>query len=135
MLPLYVAVAGLAAGFRFAPAAAPPQQALNLVNSTGGLFPGVTTWGGSVVASPPPPTPAGTAATTHHMYASAFSGGCGLAGWETNSFVIHASSTTGPGGPFVVQDTAVPSFVSEQQRITVHVVTWSHMSLGRRGST
>ena len=59
-------------------------------------------WGGSVVSD---------GVGGHHLYASAFSGRCGLAAWETNSYVVHAVSTTGPGGPFAVVDTAVPSFV------------------------
>ena len=51
----------------------------------------------------------GVGTGSHHLYASAFSGHCGLAAWETNSYVVHAVSTTGPGGPFAVADTAVYS--------------------------
>jgi len=49
----------------------------------------------------------GVGTGSHHLYASAFSGHCGLAAWETNSYVVHAVSTTGPAGPFAVADTAV----------------------------
>ena len=34
-------------------------------------------------------------------------GGCGLAGWETNSVVVHAVSRTGPAGPFDAEPVSV----------------------------
>jgi len=42
------------------------------------------------------------------MFASEFINGCGLMSWETNSQVIHATSST-PQGPYTVKDVALPT--------------------------
>ena len=93
--------------FKFAPAARPADQALNIVNSSlPQPYGSATTWGGSVVADPESTGSTGT----YHMWASTFVGPCGLSSWETNSRVVHAVSTAGPGGPYRVEDLAVPSY-------------------------
>jgi len=56
-------------------------------------------WGGSVIND-------GTG--TYHMFASEFVNECGLMSWETNSQVIHATSSK-PEGPFVVKNIALPT--------------------------
>jgi len=56
-------------------------------------------WGGSVIND-------GTG--TYHMFASEFINECGLMSWETNSQVIHATSSK-PQGPFVVKNIALPT--------------------------
>ena len=90
--------------FILAPAAVPAKQALNLVNlSKPQPYGSETTWGGSVVRDAKTPG-------LYHMYASTFQGACGLAAWETNSRVVHATSTDGAGGPFTVQSTVVDAF-------------------------
>ena len=86
--------------FNFEPAAPPHMQALNLVNSSSPQpFGSATTWGGSVLFDQ----------GLYHMYASIFKGHCGLSSWESNSFVVHGTSTAA-GGPYAVKDIAVPSF-------------------------
>ena len=41
------------------------------------------------------------------MYASAFTLGCGLHAWETNSEIVHLVSTA-PDTPFVFHDVVLP---------------------------
>ena len=48
------------------------------------------TWGGSVIED---------GDGRYHLYAAAMAGGCGLAQWGTNSFVMHAVADN-PAGPF-----------------------------------
>ena len=66
----------------------------------------------------------------YHMYAAAFSNGCGLDGWESNSFVIHAVSQS-PEGPFVYHDTAIPIWHHNPQAIRAPDGTWLISSIGR----
>ena len=91
--------------FTLAHAAHPDGQALNLVNNTAPQpFGSSTTWGGSVVVDP-------GNESVFHMYASAMEGShCGLSAWESNSRVVHAVAHGSPGGPFHVEDVAVPPY-------------------------
>ena len=91
--------------FILAHAAHPDRQALNLVNNTAPQpFGSSTTWGGSVIADP-------ANQSVFHMYASAMEGHhCGLSAWESNSRVVHAVAHGSPGGPFHVEDVAVPPY-------------------------
>jgi hypothetical protein len=56
------------------------------------------TWGGSIVAD--------TTTGSWHMFASEFPNGT-LQNWETDSIVIHLTSSTGAQGPYVYSDTVV----------------------------
>jgi len=56
-------------------------------------------WGGSVIKD---------ASGTYHMFASEFVNECNLQAWETNSQVIHGTSSS-PQGPFTVKNIALPT--------------------------
>jgi hypothetical protein len=60
-------------------------------------------WGGSIIR--------GSAGDrhSHHLFAAAFTRGCGLDGWVTNSVVIHAVASNA-SGPFVFHDIALPIY-------------------------
>ena len=100
--------------FQLAPAAQSSAQALNLVNdSRPQPYGSSSTWGGSVIQDQ-------GKKELYHMYASSFQGQCGLAAWETNSRVVHATSTQGPAGPFVVQSVAVAPFAHNPEVVYTH---------------
>jgi hypothetical protein len=60
----------------------------------------VTSWGGNVLA--------GDGDGLHHLFVTEIGGGCGLAAWGSHSFVAHATSSSGPAGPFTRRGVAVP---------------------------
>jgi hypothetical protein len=52
----------------------------------------------------------------YHLFAAGFTNGCGLSGWESNSFVLHAVSQS-PVGPFEFHDVALPVWHHNPQAI------------------
>ena len=65
-------------------------------------------WGGGVVGP--------TADGLYHLFGSAFSGGCGLSCWGSNSFAHHSTSTS-PLGPFAFAGRALPYYSHNVQPI------------------
>ena len=61
---------------------------------------GYNSWGGNVLK----------VGDEWHLFVAQFVNKCTLENWGTNSEIVHAVSTTGPSGPFAVEDTAVPVF-------------------------
>ena len=70
----------------------------------------VSTWGGSIVYETSHPGP------SWHMYASEMLGSCGIESWQSNSQVIHATSSS-PLGPW-----------RREPGVTLHV--WAHCPNG-----
>ena len=83
-------------------------EVLNLLPAKpdGGLQdPVLSSWGGSVLHN--------ATDNTWHMYAAVIEHGCGLAAWRPNSALGHATSTTGPDGPFAFRRYIKPHFAHE----------------------
>jgi len=80
-------------------------------------------WGGSVVEVPGDPK------NRYHMWAAAFTEGCGLSAWESNSQVIHAVSND-PLGPFAFTDVAVPVWAHNPQAVVANDGTFLLFTLG-----
>ena len=118
-LRLLAAVAVAATVLRCTPAAAaaaaPPPLPYVMPLLPAALPPGnvyhnasLWSWGGSVIGP--------LADGRYHLYAAAFTEGCGLTAWETNSEVIHAVSAT-PLGPFAFSDVAIPPYAHNPQAV------------------
>lgn len=88
----------------------------------------LASWGGTVVHSP--------SDTKHHyhLFAAAFSNGCGLDGWESNSFVMHAVADT-PEGPFEYHDTALPVWHHNPHALLAPDGTWLIYSIGKTNAS
>ena len=72
------------------------------------------TWGGSIIAEPAAAAGPGTAGS-FHMFAAAFPNGT-LTDWETDSIVIHLTSTGSIEGPYAYSDTvAAPRRAAQPQ--------------------
>lgn len=68
----------------------------------------MSAWGGSVIEVPSDPT------WRFHMFNGAYTGGCGVNYWRSNSAVVHLVSTT-PEGPFIYLDEALPLWHTNPQ--------------------
>ena len=66
---------------------------------------GLSSWGGSIVRDPHD--------GRHHLFAAEITGGCGLSAWARNSAIIHATSSSGPGGPYTRKEEVLPFFAHE----------------------
>ena len=74
-------------------------QLLNLLPAAadaGLQDPLLSSWGGSVLQDH-------AASGTWHMYAAVIENSCGLSAWRPNSAIGHATSTSGPTGPFKLE--------------------------------
>ena len=58
----------------------------------------------------------------------------GLAGWESNSEVIHAVSNAGPAGPFAYHDTALVPWHHNPQAVQAPDGTWLISGLQNLGA-
>lgn len=74
-------------------------------------------------------------AQKYHLFAAAFTNGCGLAGWESNSEVIHAVSNHGPAGPFAYHDTALVPWHHNPQAVQAPDGTWLIYSIGQTNAS
>ena len=64
-----------------------------------GMAPNLTSWGGNIAATPD---------GAHHLFVAEMVNHCTLASWGSNSQCTHAVSLTGPEGPYLFHDTALP---------------------------
>ena len=115
---LAAAAAATARGYRmtFGPSAL-PLKAQPFYNAS------MWSWGGSVVEAADDPQ------WRYHMWAAAFSEGCGLSHWESNSQVIHAVAND-PLGPFAFADVVLPVWAHNPQAVRHPDGTYLLYSLG-----
>jgi len=78
------------------------------------------TWGGSVIKDEN---------NVYNMFAAQMGQNCTLGQWQTNSIVVHATSST-PTGPYTQQDTAVPAWSHNPQIIRTQDGTYVIYTLG-----
>eukprot|EP00039_Didymoeca_costata_P004845 m.76552 g.76552 ORF g.76552 m.76552 type:complete len:395 (-) comp12563_c0_seq6:24-1208(-) len=107
---------------------APDCGVLNLmpaVNNSGynltGLNPPVSSWGANIFSD---------AKNIWHMYASEFENHCDISHWSPNSHVIHATSSTGPLGPYSKVGEAVPAFAHNPKVVQAPDGTWLMYTIG-----
>ena len=67
-----------------------------------------SSWGGSVIEG---------GDGVHHIYAAVIENGCGLNAWRPNSAIGHATSHTGPAGPYQFQGIVKAHFAHSPQII------------------
>jgi hypothetical protein len=69
--------------------------------TTGYIHSNLSSWGGSVIY--------GVSDKMYHMFVAQFTNGCPLSSWESNSFIMHATSPT-PTGPYKAVNSVLPVF-------------------------
>eukprot|EP01043_Picozoa_sp_COSAG02_P038212 COSAG02_NODE_2929_length_7719_cov_2.442242_12_plen_312_part_01 len=81
--------------------------------------PNTSSWGGNVLEVD----------GTFHLYVSEMGGSCGLASWQHNSFVRHASSVKAEG-PYSEEEVVMPAFSHNAQAIRDHSGTIAVFHVG-----
>jgi hypothetical protein len=82
----------------------------------------VSSWGGSIVADPQ--------GGLFHMWVSRMGGHCGLGQWQSDSEIVHATSTD-PVGPYTMVDKVLPYFAhGPSVRVLPHGKGYVMMHLG-----
>jgi hypothetical protein len=71
----------------------------------------VTTWGGNIIYD--------NKTSTHHLFVSRMTNDCNLVEYSKNSRIDHAVSATGPTGPFIFRDVAIPTWSHNAAPITL----------------
>jgi hypothetical protein len=64
------------------------------------------------------------------MYAAEFENKCGISHWSPNSAIVHATSTTGPAGPYSRKDVVVVPFAHNPKVVRAPDGTWLMYTIG-----
>eukprot|EP00947_MAST-08B_sp_MAST-8B-sp1_P000645 g645.t1 len=65
-----------------------------------------------------------TTTPTYHMFAAVMEHGCGLNAWRPNSAIGHATSRTGPAGPYQLQKIIKPHFAHSPEAVRAADGSW-----------
>ena len=65
-----------------------------------------------------------------HMYAAEFENNCDISSWSPNSAIVHATSTTGPDGPYTRTDVAIRPFAHNPKVVRAPDGTWLMYTIG-----
>lgn len=90
---------------------------------------GISTWGANIF-------PAATAiddnadAGEWHMLVAEFENHCGIDHWSPNSAIVHATSMSGPAGPYTRQSVAVVPFAHNPKVVRAPDGTWLMYTIG-----
>lgn len=87
-----------------------------------GASPDLWSWGGNVIN--------GGSDGSHHLFVAEMEGHCNLTTWTFNSACVHATSTTGPMGPYTRTSTAVPIFCHNPQVLSLPDGTLAMFHIG-----
>ena len=86
---------------------------------------GISSWGANIF-----PATHNGAETVWHMYAAEFENKCGISHWSPNSAIVHATSTSGPAGPYTRKDVAVVPFAHNPKVVRAPDGTWLMYTIG-----